>query len=38
MSLGVEVDLGACHIVLDGDLVPPKGDTPNFRPMAKRLD
>ena len=45
MKLGTEVGIGPCHIVLDGDSVPPKRgiDPPalNFRPMsvvAKRLD
>jgi len=43
MKLGMEVDIGPGHIVLDGDPAPlPKTDTaPNFRPMsvvAKRLD
>jgi len=38
----MKVDLGPGHIVLDGNPVPPpKGHTPNFRPVsvvAKRLD
>ena len=44
MPLGVEVGLGPCHIVLDGNPAPRKGaqhPPPNFRPMsivAKRLD
>jgi len=43
MALGVEVGLGPGHIVLDGDLTPPKrGTAPlTFRPMsvvAKLLD
>jgi len=43
MPLGMELGLGASHIVLDGDPASPplKGHTPNFRPMsvaAKRLD
>jgi len=41
MTLGTEVGLGPGHTVLDGDRAPPKGETPNFRPMsvvAKRLD
>jgi len=45
MNLGVEVDLGRGHIVLDGDPAPPprKGHRPalTFRPIsivAKRLD
>jgi len=43
MALGMEVDIGLGHIVLDGDRAPPrKGtETPNFRPIsfvAKRLD
>jgi len=41
MTLGMEVGLDPGH-TLDGDLAPPpKGHTPNFRPMcvvAKRLD
>jgi len=43
MPLGMQVDLGPGHIVVDGDLAPPKkGDTaPNFWPMsivAEQLD
>jgi len=43
MPLGIEVDLGTGHIVLDGDPASTtlKWQTPNFRPMsivAKRLD
>ena len=43
MKLGMQVDLGPGHIVLDGDSVPlPKrGTTPNFWHIfvvAKRLD
>jgi len=42
MKLGVEVDLGLSHIVLDRDPAPPKGTRPpNFWPvsvMAKQLD
>ena len=43
MALGMEVDLGPGHIVLDGDHLPsPKrGTAPNFRPIfivVKRLD
>jgi len=31
MALGMEVGLGPCHIVLDGDLPPsPKGAQPQF--------
>jgi len=42
MALGMEVDLGAGHIVLDGDpaALPKKGGAPNFRSMSivvKRL-
>ena len=36
MALGMEVGLGPCHIVLDGDPAPlPKGGraAPNFRPF-----
>jgi len=43
MPLGTEVGLGPGDIVLDGnsDPPPPKGHSPNFRPMsvvAKRLN
>jgi len=43
LPLGLEVDLGAGDIVLDGDSAPPKKGhgTSTFRPMsvvAKRLD
>ena len=41
MPLGTEVGLGPGHIVLDGDLSPPKRAPENFRLMsvvAKRLD
>jgi len=42
MPLGIDVGLSPGHIVLDGDLAPPKkGTTPNFRPISfvgKRLD
>jgi len=44
MALGMEVGLGPCHIVSDGELAPlPQkgGRAPNFRPIfivAKRLD
>ena len=44
LALGMEVDLGPGHIVLDGDPAPHsrKGaEPPNFRPIfivAKRLD
>ena len=44
MPLGMEVDLGPGHIVLDGDPAPlpqKRAETPNFRPMSivvKRLD
>jgi len=44
MKLGMLVDLGHGHIVLDGELAPhpPKGHSPpNFRPMSlvvKRTD
>jgi len=37
MSLGMEVGLGAGHILLDGDTapIPPKGGrAPNFRPFS----
>ena len=37
MSVGTKVDLGACHVVLDGDPAPPpkkRGTAPNFRPMS----
>jgi len=35
-ALGVQVGLGPAHIVLDGDPAPPppKGHTPNFRPIS----
>jgi len=33
MKLGMQVGLGPCHIVLDGDPAPPKGhSSPIFRP------
>jgi len=44
MSLGMELGLGPCDFVLDGDSAPPpqKGaEPPNFQPMfivVKRLD
>jgi len=42
MPLGMEVGLGPCDFVLDGDPAPSKkGTDPNFRPIsivAKRLD
>ena len=44
MKLGMQVDLGPSHIVLDGDpaSLPPKGHSPtHFQPMsivAKQLD
>jgi len=42
MSLGMEVDFGPCHIMLDGDPAPLKrGSAATFRRMfivAKRLD
>ena len=31
MKPGTEIDLGPGHIVLDGDLAPPKGAQPSFR-------
>ena len=35
MKLGMDVGLDPGHIVLDGDLAPPKRDTaPSFRPMS----
>jgi len=36
MPLGTEVDLGPCHIVLDGVPAPTKGaqQSPSFRPMS----
>jgi len=34
MKLGMQVGLGPGHIVLDGDPAPPKGHTPNFRPIS----
>jgi len=36
MKLGIRVGLGPGHIVLDGDPapLPPKGHTPNFRPIS----
>jgi len=35
MLLGMEVDLGSGHTVLDGVLAPAKGhSTPSFRPMS----
>ena len=37
MPLGTEVGLGPCHIVLGGDLAPPKKRgtvSPTFRPMS----
>jgi len=34
MPLGTEVGLGPGHVVLDGDPIPPKGHSPNFRPMS----
>ena len=42
-SLGMELGLGPCDFVLNGDPAPPpkKGGGQNFRPMfiaAKRLD
>jgi len=35
MPLGMELDLGSGHIVLDGDSAPPKekAAAPHFRPM-----
>ena len=41
MTLGVEVGLGAVHIVLDGNSSKQGAEPPNFRPVfivAKRLD
>jgi len=37
MKLGMRVDIGPGHIVLDGDPSPPpqeEGRAPNFRPMS----
>jgi len=34
MKLGMEIGLGPGHIVLDGDLAPPRGTAPIFGPLC----